>query len=248
MRLNELQDRHKEEVIFVVGAGPSVNNVNFDLLKDYTIMAVNSGIIATPYIKYMVSDDAAVAYWSYFSDLKKSDCMCLLYKNKWEHSTGGLPEERVVFYDHKNWFSPEGRIYNYDGLILTRDITKPIVGSRVSMGSCVHLAFCLGAKVIVLLGNDCQLSQDGKKYRYFWQYLPKEEQPYRIRGTKFSLRTQNFGFSQSDFVEYWTCFEQMNRDVLGKEVDIIDCSESVLDCFPKMNIEEVLKKYGEKND
>ena len=244
MQLSELQDKHKDEIIFIVGAGPSVNNIDVDLLKNHTVMAVNSGMIAVPFADYFLSDDPGIIQWSYFNNLEAMNCVCLFYKDRWRNvDVASLPEERVVFYNHKSWFSPPDSYNLPDGLILTKDINKPIVGARISFASGVHMAYCLGAKVIVLLGNDCRLSRDKNKFRYFWQYRKKMFQPFRISGPAFNQRTQNRGFDRDDLVEYWTKFADINKD---NDVTIIDASDSCLDCFPKMSIREVLDKYGDK--
>ena len=122
---------------------------------------------------------------------------------------------------------------------------EPIVGARVSMGSAVHIAYIMGCDPIVLLGNDCCL-KDGK--RYFWQHLPKEQQPHRVKSYKFSKRTQNIGFNQKMIHSYWNDFAKYNKEhgVLGERVEIIDCSESSLSCFPKMTLQEILNKYGDR--
>ena len=145
-------------------------------------------------------------------------------------------------YSHTWWFSPEDKLYNFDGLKLKKD--GIMVGARTSLSSAVNILFLLGCDPIVLLGNDCQLSKDGKNYRYFWQYWKKEDQPYPLKGTNFNLRTQNIGFDQHAFVEYWNNFAKVNKD---KNVNIIDASDSCLNCFPKMTVKEVLEKYkGER--
>ena len=236
MELKELQDRHKGEVIFVVGSGPSMKDIDADLLKDYTIMAVNGGIAKVPFAQYIISDDRDIIHWSYFDIVRKSNCICLFYEDKFKNYIDNSLKERTIFYKHKSWFSPPD-IYNLpDGLVLTKDVVEPIVGSRTSTGSVVHLAYCMGAKVIVLLGNDCQL-KNGK--RYYWQF-PGEQKQHRIKGRKFTHQTQNRGFDKDAFVEYWNYFAQVNKD---SDVTIIDASDSCLDCFPKMSVREVLNEY-----
>jgi len=245
MQLSELQNKHKDEVIFIVGAGPSVDKIDVDLLKDYTVMAVNSGVVAAQFADYFVSDDPAIMSWSYFRSLEELDCVCLFFRDRWRDvDVEFLPTGRVVFYSHKSWFSPPSTYNLPDGLILTKDIKEPIIGSRTSTGSCVHLAYCMGAKVIVLLGNDCKLDKNGK--RYFWQYNKKSFQPTRIKGHAFNDRTQNMGFGRDAFVEYWTKFAEVNADIIGKDVEIIDCSDSGLGCFPEMHLQEILDKYGDR--
>jgi hypothetical protein len=248
MRLSELQDKHSEEIIFIVGSGPSINNIDMDLLKDYTVMAVNSGLLTVPFASYFISDDIGIINWSYFSNLKEMNCICLFFESKWKDvDINNIDANRVVFYNHKTWFSPPSTYNLPDGLVLTKDINKPIIGSRTSLSSCVHLAYCMGAKTVVLIGNDCQLSKDKYKYRYFWQYWPKEKRPYRIKGTHFNKNTQNIGFDQKAFVEYWNNFVEVNKNILRTDLEIIDCSDSILDCFPKMALQEIIKnKQGEK--
>lgn len=246
MRLIELQNKHDNEIIFCVGAGSSIKDVDFDIIKNYTIMATNSGILSSSFAKYFVSDDQSIMEWSYFFELEKIKCICLFYDKKFENRVKHLNKERVIFYKHKSWFSPPSTYNIPDGLLLTKDITKPIIGSRTSMGSCVHLAYCMGAKVIVLLGNDCRLSKDNHNYRYFWQHWTKEKQPYRMKGIKFNQNTQNVGFDQKAFIEYWNKFAEVNKYIIEKEVEIIDASDGILDCFPKMSIDNIMEKYGDR--
>ena len=245
MKLESLQDKHKKDkIIFLVGAGSSIKDINLNLLKKYIVMAVNSGIVGVPFSQYFVSDDIGVSSWSYFKELSKLKCINLLYKNKLEKYSKHLDSNKTVFYNHKSWYSPEKKKYNLpDGLQLTSDITKPIVGARIGMGSCIHLAYAMGGRVIVLLGNDCQLSKDGKQRRYFWQYWDKLKQPYRISGPKFNEKTQNLGFDQQSYVNYWNHFCKVNKNLLEKKLRIIDCSNSVLNCFEKKPLEQVLKEY-----
>ncbi len=202
-------------------------------------MAVNGGIAKVPDANFMISDDKDIMHWSYFDIVRKSNCICLFYEDKFKNHIDGSLKERTIFYEHKSWFSPPNTYNLPDGLILTKDISKPVIGSRTSYSSGVHMAYCMGADPIVLLGNDCQL-RDGK--RYFWQFSGEKKQ-FRIRGRKFTHQTQNRGFNQDSFVEYWKHFVKVNKDILGKEVNIIDASDSCLDYFPKMNVKEILEKY-----
>jgi len=205
-------------------------------------MAVNGGIAKVPFAQYLISDDRDIVHWSYFNIVRKSNCICLFYEDKFKNYIDDSLKERVIFYKHKSWFSPPD-IYNLpDGVVLTRNITKPIIGSRTSMSSGIHMAFCMGAKTIVLLGNDCQLSNDKFSYRYFFQYDGEEKQ-YRTDKRIFE-RDQNRGFDKEAFINYWNNFAKVNRDILGKEVTIIDASDSCLNCFPKKTLKEIL---GEKN-
>ncbi len=243
MFLENLQNKHKDEIIFVIGSAPSVRYLNPDLLKKQTIIAVNGGIAKIPFAQYFVSDDNGIMGWSYFDIVKKSNCICLLYEDKFKNYINNRLKERTIFYKHKTWFSPPN-LYNLpDGLVLTKDITKPIIGARTSFASAVHLAYCMGAKIIVLVGNDCQLSKDTFKYRYFWQYEGEQKQ-YRLVNKNHIQKNQNMGFDKNSFIEYWKYFYEVNRNI---GVKIIDASDSCFDLFLKMNVKQIINKYSTIN-
>ena len=238
MKVSDFKDKHKGEIAFILGAGPSLHYVDIDLIKDHVCIAVNSGIVKYPDCNFFISDDYDCCRWSYYRDIiKKSSCIKFLYDKKFKNKCDDL--EKVVLFDHKCFFAPENKSYNFDGLKLKDE--EPLIGARVSTASALHIAYIMGADPIVLLGNDCQLSEE-KKYRYFWQYYDKKEQPYRTDGRDFS-QTQNRGFNKDSFVEYWNYFADVNKD---SNVNIIDASDSCLDCFPKMSVKEILNKYGER--
>ena len=233
MKVSDFKDKHKGEMAFLLGGGPSLHYLNIDLIKDHITITVNSGIKKHINCDYFVSDDSDTMSWNYFEEsLKYTKPVKFLYKKKFEGKCSHLSQ--VVLFDHTWWFSPEDKSYNFDGLKLTKE--EPIVGARISMGSAVHLSFLMGCNPIVLLGNDCQL-KNGK--RYFWQF-PGEQKQFRVKGRKFTHVTQNRGFNKDSFVEYWNHFAEVNKD---SNVNIVDASDSCLNCFPKMSVEEVLYNY-----
>ncbi len=230
MRVSDFKDKHKGEIAFLLGAGPSLHYLDVDLIKDHVTIAVNSGIAKHPTCDYFVSDDWDISNWDYYRDIVElSPCVKFLYKKKFENKCNHV--ENVVLFDHTWWHSPEDKTYNLDGLKLTKE--EPIVGARISMGSAVHLAYIMGCDPIVLLGNDCKF-KDGK--RYFWQF-PGEKKQYRIDNRDFD-KTQNRGFSEKSFSEYWKCFAKVNQGKCG--VDIIAASGSDLKVFPQRSLKEVL--------
>lgn len=244
MKIKDLKDKYKGKMCFLFGGGPSLHSIDEATLKDYVGIAVNSGILKASLCKTLcfVSDDKGMSSWSYYMKFLPTleHCTSLLFKDKLKNDADHL--KKKCFFSHTWWWSPQDKKYNLDGLKLTKD--EPLVGARSSMGSALHVAYILGCSPIVLLGNDCQIDRNGK--RYFWEYWDKKKQPYRVAGPAFSERTKNIGFDQKAFVEYWNYFAEVNKDIIGKGVDIIDGSDSVLSCFPKMSIEQVLEKYGDR--
>jgi len=245
MGLKDLINKYKEEeLIFIVGGGPSARFINIEKIKPYSTMAVNSGIILIPFANFFVSDDRGVATWSYFKNLSELNCLYLLYEDKLKNCVQHLNINKVIFYKHTWFYSPENNKYNFEGIKLNK--TTKIIGSRTSMGSAVHLCYLMGYKRIILVGNDCQLDKNGK--RYFWQYWAQNEQPYRLSGIPFSNRTQHIGFDKKSFEEYWKSFVKVNRKLLKTELKIIDCSDTDFDFFEKMSLEQILKKHGGINE
>ena len=243
--IKELKNIHKNKLCFIYGAGCSLRFIDENKLQNYIGIAVNSGILKAKKCKklYYISDDLGSYYWSYFKLLfELENCKVLLYREKFKKIYDKLEEinNRIYEFSHKSFFSPPNK-YNFDGLKLKKD--GIIIGSRNSTGSAINAAFLMGIKTIILIGVDNQL--DGLGKRYFWQYC-KENQPYRIKGTIFDKKNQNFGFDQNAYIEYWKFFVEVNKDIIGKKIEIINCSDtpSNFNFFPKMKIEEVLKKYG----
>lgn len=239
MEVKDLQDIHRGKLCFIYGAGTSLRYVDERLLKKYVTITVNSGFLKDMLCDYFVSDDSAISSWSYYDTIWRFGCKKLLFRDRFEPIC--KTKKNVVFYDHTWWFSPSDKKYNLDGLKLTKD--EPIVGARTSVGSAIHLAYIMGCDPIVLLGNDCRII-DGK--RYFWQYNKKSFQPFRVSGPAFNDRNQNNGFDRNSFVEYWNKFAEVNNEIIGKDVDIIDCSDSRLNCFRKMHLQEILDRYGDR--
>jgi len=235
VQVSDFKDKHRGEMAFILGGGPSLHYVDVDLIRDHVCITVNSAIKKYITCNYFVSDDQDIMSWDYYeSHVKRTYFHTnFFYDKKFEGKCDDI--DKKVMYSHKSWYSPEDKSYSFDGLKLTKD--EPIIGARTSMGSAVHLSFLMGCDPIVLLGNDCQLSKEG--LRYYWQF-PGEQKQFRVKDRKFTHQTQNRGFDKDSFVEYWNYFAKVNKD---SDVNIIDASESCLDCFPKMSIREVLDNY-----
>jgi len=247
MCLDKFKDIHKGQIGFVAGAGPSLHFLTkeqVEKIQQFPLIAVNSAIMKFPKTKYYLSDDIAVSNWNYYMELlPKLSCTKLLYKDKLKHKCDYL--DNYYLFSHTWWFSPQDKKYNLDGLKLNK--TGPIIGARTSVASALHFLFLFGCNPIILLGLDCCYSKEG--YRYFWQYEGKKK-AFRLNGdrsigvprrTKYMRRqVDNHSY---DFLQYWNYFADVNKDILGKEVDIINCSDGLLDCFPKMKIEEILERY-----
>lgn len=240
--LKDYKDKHRG-IGFVAGAGPSLRHININNIKDFPIIAVNSAFSKFRDIAdYFVADDIGVKNWNYYTDLlPKSNATAMLYGEKLEGHYDHLDPEKLVLYKHKWWHDPKNKTYNPDGLVMTKD--EPIIGARTSVGSAVHIAYILGFDPIVLLGCDC--CYDDRR-RYYWQF-DGEEACYRITGEavfSFPNRGEHKGAMvdahSMDFLDYW---ERLAAQSKLQNINIINASGGILDCFDRMDLDDILRNY-----
>lgn len=243
--LEELRDKHKGQIGFAIGAGPSLHFRNLDLIKDKVTIAGNSGIVKATWCKYFIADDWDVSNWSYYhQDLLDSKCDILLYEENMKKYSSHLPEDRIYWFNHREGsYNKTTKKYTKESLKLTKDFD--IISARTVIGSAVHFLYIMGCNPIVLLGCDSSYSDN---YRYFWQY-DGEKKPHRLDGKpvfcKPSIRlgkdkvTDTHGF---EFLQYWNQIAEAAKEV---DLKIYNASQGVLECFEKASIEDILKKYGE---
>lgn len=243
--VESLIDKHKGSLGFVIGAGPSLHYVNTDLLRDYVTISVNSSLPKVKFCDYFAGDDIGLKWWGYYQEiLPKCNCISLLYRGKLKDEASHLNPDRICWFKHKSWYCPSTKTYDPEGLVFTKG--EPIIGARTSAGSAVHFLYIMGCDPIILLGCDC--SYEGMR-RYYWQF-DGEEKCYRSTGEKvFSfpnagivncLPIDSHGVS---FLQYWKALsEQTNK----QGINIISASGGLLDAFPRMTLEEVLEKFGDR--
>ncbi|MAG24198.1 hypothetical protein CMI47_01335 [Candidatus Pacearchaeota archaeon] len=246
--MKDIHMKHKGKLGFLVCSGPSLRDIDKDLLKDYVALTINSSIVGVPDCDYFLSDDVGVKNWSYYiDDAKKSKCTKLLYSKKLKKHASHFCNDDVIFFDHTWYYDPRSKKYNLDGLVMTQDCNKPIIGARTSSASGLHMLYIMGCDPIVILGMDCHYSM-GK--RYFWQFWDKNK-PFRTTGEPVFSRAnagrykgQSIDSHCRDMLEYWRLFNKKNRDLNSH---IINCSmTSTIEQFKKQTLEQVLLDYGSR--
>ena len=246
--LKDIHMKHENKMGFLICAGPSLKDINKDLLKDYVTLTINSSIIGVPDCDYFLSDDVGVKNWSYYiDDAKKSKCTKLLYSKKLKDHASHFCNDEVIFFDHTWYYDPRSKKYNLDGLIMSQDCSKPIVGARTSSASGLHMLYLMGCDPIVALGMDCHYDS-GK--RYFWQFWDKNK-PFRTTGEQVFSKPNAGKYNGKpidshcrDMLEYWRLFHKKN---INLNSTIINCSmTSTIEQFDKKELEQVLIEYGNR--
>jgi len=247
MDIKDIENMHKGSAAFIIGAGPSLLDLNLESLKDFVTITVNSGIEKLPGCDYFVSDDNAACNWTWFSDTaKNSNCKKFLYKKKLKNRSYFFNKEDIVWYDHVLSHSPNFDVSNSHGYKLTKD--KGIIAARTSSGSALHIAWLMGCDPIILLGHDaCYL--DGK--RYFWQSYPKDKQPKRNDLKKIGYVPNRPDFNDQkvdahclDFNNYWNKVVENNPELKDRVFNVSECS--IIEAFDKLSFSEVMSIYGDR--
>jgi hypothetical protein len=104
----------------------------------------------------------------------------------------------------------------------------------------------MGCDPIILLGCDC--CYEGMN-RYYWQF-EGEEKCFRLNGERvFSfpnagiVNGKPLDSHSRDFLQYW---QAVSRQANKQGINIISASGGLLDAFPRMTLEEVLEKFGDR--
>lgn len=116
----------------------------------------------------------------------------------------------------KDWLKPTGITTN----------PNMISWNRNSGAAAINLAVHFGVKKIVLLGFDMDLSKGGE-YSHWFGYYSK----HKVQFAEAVFRRQLIGFPQ------------IAEDAKKLGVEIINANpKSKIDCFPKMNLKDILCK------
>ena len=246
----DFANKHHNKLCFIAGASPSLRFVQPDFLNRFVTICVNSAILKFPQCNYFVTDDHGVCTWNYWTKtVRESSCINFLYKTKLQSYVEHLPENRVVFYEHRNWVKNASRNgHEIQNLKMHADPAMPIIGARSSLASALNIAFIMGCNPIVLLGCDGCYEQNK---RYFWQF-PNEPKAYELNNRVFA--SANSGLIDNKPVDhhcveydlYWQDFAYVNPDLLHGR--IINASvNGIVNIFPKVELSEVLRQYGDRH-
>lgn len=237
---------------FIAGASPSLRFVKTDLLSNYITISVNSSLLKFPNCNYFVTDDHGVSTWNYWQKTaRESKCIKFLFADKLRNYVSHIDPNTVVFFDHRYWSTriENKEVYHKENLIVHDDPNIPIIGARSSVASAINIAFIMGCDPIVLLGVDnCY---EGIK-RYYWQF-DGEPKAYETNNRIFSIPNRGLIKNKPvdqhcvDYDLYWQQFAEMNPKLLDGR--IINCAvNGILDVFPKVELTDVLQRYGDRTN
>ncbi len=225
-------DRHKGKMGFVLGSGPSLRNLDPELLTSHIAIAINSSLVKVPKAQYYFTCDQSMTLWKSWSMLKDCECDLILASNNglaaYDSRTGifsfdGISKERIQYIGRKE----DNRMDKGD---------KLIKGSS-SVHAAAHFAYVLGCSPIVLLGCDCRYVE-GKKWFYQFPNQPVDEllkpeyDKYRKPLAHYSPGSVTDG-ELNHHIRIW-------REIANQRVvNITDASRGVLTMFPQKSLKEI---------
>jgi len=237
MAVDHFIDKHKGQVCFVLGTGPSLKDLSSYLLRDHIVIAVNGAIIKAPKSDYYFSCDYGMVLWRSWWELKFLECDLILasntgfgaFQNKVEREVfEGIENDRINYAPRKK------------GLKI--DKNPEMLSGSSSVHSAVHFAHLLGCSPIVLLGCDCRYGE-GKKHYWDFPDQPKEGlvkpeyEQYR-RPLAVEEPGAKMDGELHHHIKIWLQLKNQNP-----RIEIIDSSGGNLTMFPQMPLKEVLENY-----
>lgn len=206
-----------ESTIFILGGGPSLNDVNFDLIKSKKVIAVNNAY-GDPVHENEKLRKYTPRPWvdvCYFGDERWYDW----HKKYLKDFTGLLVTTRDKFHGRAGMYGVKrGKPEGID------ERPSRISWNRSSGASAINLAYHLGARKIVLLGFDMRLIDGAANWHNDHRVVIKD--PY---------------------ARFLKPFTIIARDAKKLNLQIINATEnSALTHFPYVSLEEILKNENEE--
>lgn len=151
IKLQALNNTHKGERCFIIANGPSLNKVDFNLLKDEFTIGMNRIYLMKEQNGFMPSclmcEDERRLIIPYHKELDELDIPCFF-----------------PFYLRK-YFSKKPNQYFVTGSFnpcFYNDATMPFGNGNTVTYSCIQLAYCLGFSEIYIIGKDHNFNVTGK--------------------------------------------------------------------------------------
>jgi hypothetical protein len=150
VNLNDLQDLHKGETVWVLGSGPSLNYIDGSLFDDKTTVSTNFSARALG----VRADYAFTHYHGNAADLLKDTMTVVTLAKSFQDNTpfpGPVPTD-IVLAEQDSYTPPGG---SWNPLTTHPPRKDSLAYGSSSLHGAMHLAAHLGASHIILVGADC---------------------------------------------------------------------------------------------
>jgi len=213
---------------FVVGAGPSLSNLDISDIFDYSVFSVNSSIILMPWEsgsykkRFWISNDALCMGWSYWEKLLSCNCNKVVRTSWLKHFN-----KVSGFYFFHPRSTSEGIIDDGDdGLAYCS-----------SVPTALDMAIKMNLNPIFLLGVD-QNFPTSNKGTHFWHNFPQKDHPRRSAGGTTPRSVQSKVFLYNNLA-----YKALSKFARSKGIEIYNCNKkSSVKEFEKIDFKD-FKRY-----
>ena len=241
---------HKGKRCFIIGSGPSVNNVDFSRLSSEYTFTVNHLTRFKDFEKlntnYHLFGDERIFRLSSDNSVDEES---LFYLKKLYESSNDI--HFFAVYSSKRFFEENTDLkkinyfYNvlefYDGYRDGFDITKSIPWFPTCIDYCIFLAMYMGFSEIYPFGCECTgfsklLNVDALTYGYTDSVNERNRIEKQIKKYGASEELQLW----ADILKTYDYLEKYSK---SKSVKIVNCTDGgILESFERMSLDDVLKK------
>lgn len=251
----DLKNKHVGERCFILGNGPSLKNVDFNLLKGETIISVNQinrhPDFALLKPKYHFWADAS---FFKFEEHEADELLEIMRGiNKYNTPKCFFPIEQlavikkyrldeeldVAFFDDKLIF--------YDNYKADIDFAGVVPAFSTVIQYCIILAVYMGFKEIYLLGCDntsilvnIQSALNADEEHFDYAYEVSEEEKKRMRRI---VEDNSLEAYARTYYETFKLYRELFHYCQSKNITLVNCStQTVIDSIPRKKLEDVIKK------
>jgi len=170
----KVEERWPDSTVYILGGGPSLNKVNFDLIKDKHVLGVNQAYQLGDWVDACYSGDRRWYYWNVSQLPNYKGTMYTSYPTF--QARKGCPTINL------------GRISSHG---ISDKSRHSIAWNGNSGASAINVAYWLGARRVVLLGFDMQ--REGGRFNWHDKYPP----------TKRSKKDNRYPTPYRRFLKCW---------------------------------------------
>lgn len=219
-KIKTLKNKHKDERLFIIATGPSLNKTNLELLKNETLMGMNT-LYKNPissHCNYFVVGDGNV-WIKEFKNILKLNCTIflpaiagrkyLLSRKKYNEYIDS--KQSVIPLKYLGKLTEEKKI--------SEDISKGLYGYTTVVHLCLQIAYYLGFKKVYLVGCDCTYNKGT-----------------HFNNSNIDEKLKNFDWSREieGFKLFKKFFEENNREIINATVG------GDLEIFKRKKLEEII--------
>jgi hypothetical protein len=217
--LNILKDKHKGKRIWICGSGPSLMEVNPNLIpKEDIIICCNSSTYHFQNFNYGVFTDEMANYSEWYLNLINKNCDILLCNER----INVIKDNTIIFSKHNTWDFKSSD-------------DKVICGIDV-IHCATHIAWVMGASTIILVGVDLKHINSNQKYPYSQDLIESAPTQYKnIIRESSSANSSLIDIHLQNSLNGWVKIKEKN------DLNILNISiDGNLKIYPTKKFEELI--------